>query len=193
MMNKIIAALVSLTLLATPALATGCFFCAPPADEANAQFQLVADGETMVATLSTIKGWDGAFRAGVAENVYNDEYVEMATSVNYYVPFFGASEMLESKDVYAEGDTSIIKQVQWASPGPANTANLYIGWTTASARDEVDVTNVGSGSALYNMNTNSPVRYLESFGLNRGTVCVPETPVPPVPPSCECEDCQCPE
>ena len=194
-MNKIIAAMVGLLMLASPALATypcygyGCMPAAP--DTASSSLSLNTSGVTTVATLSKINGWDGAFRAGVAENVYNDGIMNMWTSVGFSVPSFGASEMIESKVVASEGDTSIIKQVSWASPGPANTANLFIGWATPSASDEVDVTNVGSGNALYNMATNSLLVYMESFGLNMDTDCDPIPPVPPVLPQCECDDCVC--
>ena len=193
-MNKIIAAMVGLLMIASPALATfPCYGCGPtPQPEvASSQFLLSASGMTTVATLSTIDGWDGAPRAGVAENICNDGSILLETSVDFYVPSFGASEMVESKFVSADGDTSIIKQAEWYSPGPVNTANLYIGWLTDSAADEVDVTNVGAGMALYNMNANSLVNYWESFALNAGTDCDPESPIPPVPPSCDCVQLPC--
>ena len=188
-MNKIIAALMGLLLLATPALA----YCPPggcytPPETASSQFSLSASGVTSVATLSTIAGWDDLPRGSVIENICNDGIIGMVTSVDFSVPSFGASVMLESKNVEASGDTEIIKGVAWYSPNPMwpNTANLYVGWMTPSASDEVDVTNVGFGSALYSMQTNSPLLYAESFGLNTGTDCDPEPPEQPVQPSCEC-------
>jgi hypothetical protein len=190
-MNKIIAAIVSLALLATPALAY-CPGCPPPAQTASSQFQLSASGVTSVATLSSINGWDGTPRGSVIENICNDGSIGMATSVDFSVPSFGASVMLESKNVGASGDTEIIKGVAWDShPCWPSTANLYIGWSTPTAGDEVDVTNVGSGSALYSMQTNSLLGYAESFGLNVGTDCDPEDPQQPVQPSCVCNKHYC--
>jgi hypothetical protein len=186
-MNKIIAAIVGLLMITTPALAY-CPGCYTPPQTASSQFSLSASGLTSVATLSTIAGWDGAFRASVIENICNDGDIGMATSVDFSVPSFGASVMLESKNVEAYGDTEIIKGVLWNShPYWPSTANLYIGWMTPTASDEVDVTNVGSGSALYSMDTNSPLLYAESFGFNTGTDCYPEPPKIPIQPSCECD------
>lgn len=191
MMNKIIAAIVGLMMLATPALAF-CPGCYTPPSTANSQLQILTEGYTTVATLSTIEGWDGTPRAAVAENVYNNGVLNMWASVDFEVPSFGASEMLESKNILASGDTAVIKQVSWASPGPANTANLYIGaFASDVGTDEVDVTNVGSGSILYNVATNSGLTYLESFGLNVGTNCVPKIPVTPVLPTCVCPQGPC--
>jgi len=158
-MRKLVALTSILTLLLTsvPVLAFG--YIPPAPSTASTQFLLEACGETEVKTLSVINGWDGDFRASVAENVDNDEYLFMSTSVDFSVPSFGASEMVESKYVYAEGNTEIIKGVLWDShPAWPSTANFYVGWMTDDASDEIGFTNVGSGSALYNMQTNKQLK-----------------------------------
>jgi hypothetical protein len=186
MREKIFALASVLTLLLTsvPVMAFG--YMPPAPSETSTQFELLASGDTEVKTFSLINGWDGAYRASVAENVDNDGGLYMSTSVDFEIPSFGASLMVESKEIIASGDTEIIKLVDWDShPCWPSTANFYVGWSTGDAEDGIEVTNVGSGSALYNMQTNSDVYYLESFALNQPLDCDPELPSPPAPPVCD--------
>jgi hypothetical protein len=174
-MNKIIAAIIGLVMIASPA------FAWPMSSYASSQFGISADGMTTVKTQAVLDGV-----AGELQNVVNMGSLDMLNSVDFSIgSWCSPSSMVESTGLEASGNTYTAQAASWSY----GMAGAYIGWNAGSASDAVEVDSFGSGSMGYSMQTNMPVTYVGSFAYNAPTDCDPEEPVTPTQPVCGCPFC----
>ena len=199
MNNKIIAALVSIALIASPALAcvgNDCWYGRPDSD---IRTSLIADGETSVIEQATVFGdYQGkpTATAYVLQNVNNDGFLMFNSQATSY----GDWDMQEDSSVYAEGKTDIEKEVVWWTVDPTTrcgelkyptVANIYTEFATDSmvvVKEVHNTANVPPAGVpnvfAQSLTSKVPMTYGESVGINKPTRCSIADVVPPVEPVC---------
>lgn len=195
-MNKIIAALVALAVIGTPALAYS-----------NMDLELVAQGDTTYSTYSNVAGFDwseGSMQttAFIVETITNDEYLVIHESFQNPSPWM----MHEYKNVYAEGESSIDKYVEWWTEDSTvvcdqmrwpTTTNVFIGYHDEDSNRLVDFTNVANENtedvsgefsrSHFSLSEESTdwFSYEQSVGIGMPNDCDFYGVTPPVMPECE--------
>jgi hypothetical protein len=205
-MNKIIAAVLGLLMVATPAFAW-----------TNVRAVLDASGVTEINELSTIAGYDGTegkmqVTAYVHEGVKNDGTLYF----NNEIDSPGAWEMVESKDMWGTGDTKFKKEVVWWTEDSRTDgcgdnkvmrypteAHIFVGFYTETFTDELEIDNVadlpvegpdGEFSSNYLLkvwDTDDNFYFNEGVGINMLEDCTPHVPHTWAFPECECPGCVC--
>jgi hypothetical protein len=204
-MNKIIIALISLALVATPALActgSGCFGYA----KSDVRTSLFAAGETSLKEYVDVSGFyapHGAYvpTAYVVQNVNNDGTLAfMSQDTNY-----GQWKLQEDSVLSTTGKTDVEKQVVWWTVDPTTdrdgdtliyptVANIYTQFDTDAMTVIKEVENTADlpGTNYANPNvfaqsitTKVPMTYMESVGINKPLRCDVLPPLTPTMPICE--------
>lgn len=206
-MNKIIIALISLALIATPALAcTPGTYC-PTDPTSDVRTTLWAQGDTLMNEQVTVSGWyDGHGyipTAGIIESIQNDGTL----SVQKQATNFGQWNLQEDGFVIASGETSLQKEVDWWTVDPTvsrrtgelkwpTVANIYTSYVTNTMSDVTEIHNTANvpdpnhahGSLVntfaQSVTTSDVMNYRESVGINEPLRCNVAEPIPPTPPVC---------
>jgi hypothetical protein len=204
-MNKIIIALIGLALMATPALACIPGTYCPVNPTSDVRTSLWAQGDTSMNEQVTVSGWyDGHGyipTAGIIESIQNDGTL----SVQKQATNFGQWNLQEDGFVYASGETSLQKEIDWWTVDPTESrrtgelkwptvANIYTSYVTNTVSDKTEIHNTADqpgdpyGSAvntfLQSVMTSDIMNYKESVGINEPLRCDVQLPIPPTPPVC---------
>jgi len=202
-MNKIIAAIVGLLVLATPAFAWS-----------NVRSVLYASGETEINNLATIWGYDYSepgweMTAFIHEGVKNDGTLYF----NNEITSPGEWEMVEEKIMSGTGDTKWKKEVAWWTEDSTikygemkwpTEANIFVGFYTQTFTDEEEIHNVANlpiegtgdqeGEFSHNYflkvwDTDDNFNFEEGVGINLPEDCTPKVPHTWRFPRCEKPPC----
>jgi hypothetical protein len=200
-MNKIIIALISLVLVATPVLAcTGNGCIGYPTSDVRTS--LIASGDTSLNEYVDVSGkYHGDYvpTASVLQNINNDGTLAfMSQDTNY-----GQWNLQEDSVVMTTGKTDIEKQVTWWTVDTSvskktgdlkypTVANIYTVFSTDTMTVVKEVENTADQPPAGTLNafaqsitTKVPMTYMESVGINEPVRCNVLPPAPPIPPVCK--------
>ncbi len=201
-MNKIIIALISLALVATPALAV------TTGTHSEVQTELWGNGQTWVAQYSDVRGYDSS-EGGWQRTAYIDESLHNVGNVWLLseVEGIGQWNLQEEKLISGSGTTEIDKDIGWWTEDSHTTnggtvmkwpteAHIFTGFYTPIKTVETQVDNIADktnegptgefshSEFLQSIQTNEDFHYVEGVGINMPTECTPEYPQYPQIPSC---------
>jgi hypothetical protein len=209
-MNKIIAAIVGLVLIATPA------FAKIPSANSEVSTILSATGQTTFNEFATVWGYDYSETGTVHEHWQMTAYTQnlitndKSLTIQKEVESPGQWEMQEEMLVGGEGNTFIGAAVGWWTEDSHTTgsplsmkwptvANIYTGFFTQTFTDEEQINSIADSTTpapghpgafsdnyfLKNIDTNSDFSFVEGVGINLPSECTPELPSPWYPPTCD--------
>jgi len=188
-MKRILSALVTLVLLASPVMA-----------ESNVRSVLYGSGDTEINQLSSIGGFDSTqcsmqVTAFIHEGLKNDGQLYFVNEIT--TP--GSWEMVEEKYIEGTGDTKIKKEVVWWTEDSRvvdgamlypTVTNIFTGFYTGTFVDEVEIHNTadepvedpynpGQYSTNYFLkvwDTDDDFTFTEGVGINLPSECSPHEP-----------------
>jgi hypothetical protein len=193
-MNKIIIALITLALVATPALAS-----MPTGTSSEVQTELYGNGQTWFSGLATVSGKDWSESGTLQVTGMIGEYLHNVGSVHLVSEVEGTGQwnLQEEKNIWGSGTTEIDKAVEWWTEDSTKVdgymkwpteAHIYTGFFTPTKTVETQVDNIADktnegptgefsySSFLQNIETNEGFTYIEGVGINMPTECTPEHP-----------------
>jgi hypothetical protein len=206
-MNKIIIALISLALIAAPALAT-----VTPTPTTDVRTALTGNGQTWVSGYASVAGKDWSEGGSMQVTGVIEDYLHNVGNVNLQNEITGSGEwnLQDGMLIDGSGTTEIDKAVYWWTEDSHTTnggtimkwpteTHIFTGFYTPIKIVETQVDNIADrtnegptgefshSGFLQNINTNENFHYVQGVGINMPTDCTPLAPHTfplPVCPNC---------